>query len=166
MNKLYKAIWLVMLLPIFICCNDADDVETIFTGKTWKLTLIAHDGESKMANFWGTDSERMNESLRLLGERNTFTIRFEGVAEGDNIQGQISGITITSAFSGGWNANGKNNNFHATITTGNSDGDTLADKFLTGLENATSYDGDSRNLYIIYKEGNATYRMFFHVSSN
>ena len=165
MRKIYYIICIIAMLPLFSGCNDADDVETIFTGKTWKLTLIAHDGSNQMANFWGTDTEKMNKSLQILYERSaSFTIRFEGVTSGDDIKGQLSGTTVNTPFSGSWSANGRNRDFNATVT-GSDDGDILARNFINGLENATSYDGDSKNLYLIYKEGSATFRMFFHVAS-
>ena len=164
MKKIYKIICMLALLPLFAGCNDTDDVEAIFTGKTWKLTLIAHDDSGEWVDFWGGDREQRENSLKKLNMGNTFTIRFEGATKGDAIQGQVSGQTVNSQFNGSWSANGKSNKFKASVN-GNNDGDILALNFLKGINNATLYEGDNRNLYLLYKEGSATYRMFFHVTN-
>lgn len=158
MKVLYKIVCLVMFLPLFAGCNDTDDVAAIFTGKTWKLTFIAREGETRMYEpFWGSSKE---ETIKKLGLTNTYTIKFEGIVEGNDIQGKISGTTVTSSLSGTWSANAKNNGFNATVN-GQSDGDTLAQQFLEGLNSAASYQGDANNLYLIYKNKIGTFRMFF-----
>ena len=61
---------------------------------------------------------------------------------------------------------GKNNKFEATVE-GNNGGDALAKNFLEGLNNATSYEGDENNLYLLYKpqSNTQTFRMVFRVVS-
>ena len=75
-------------------------------------------------------------------------------------------ITTTGNFEGTWSANGKNNKFEATVE-GNNGGDALAKNFLEGLNNATSYEGDENNLYLLYKpqSNTQTFRMVFRVVS-
>lgn len=90
--------------------------------------------------------------------------------DGDVINGNIKGTVIaTSTFEGKWNANAKNNSFKATVTTAGSYGDDkLAKNFIEGLNAATSYEGDSNNLYLLYKpaSGKQTFRMVFRVVSS
>jgi len=59
--------------------------------------------------------------------------------------------------------------FDATVTTAGSYGDDkLAKNFIEGLNAATSYEGDSNNLYLLYKpaSGKQTFRMVFRVVSS
>lgn len=90
--------------------------------------------------------------------------------DGDVINGNIKGTVIaTSTFEGKWNANAKNNSFKATVTTAGSYGDDkLAKNFIEGLNAATSYEGDSNNLYLLYKpaSGKQTFRMVSRVVSS
>lgn len=158
---LYKRImWLLLLLPFFAGCNNSDDVAAIFTGKTWKLNYIAIDGEHTMYPFWKNEAEK-REIYNRLQMAGTYTIRFEGAVEDDLISGSFNGKVITSVLKGSFSANGKNNEFHASVSAGNNDGDVLATQFLEGLKSATSYEGDINNLYLLYKSGQRTFRMFF-----
>lgn len=167
-KMIYNTLWLLLLLPLFSGCNDSDDVAAIFTGKTWKLNYITVDGQHEMFGFWENATQKDN-SIRELNKNGTYNIVFEGAVEGDIIKGNIRGsITTSSTIEGTWSANAKNNDFQATVTsTGNNGGDTLAKEFFDGLNNATSYEGDKNNLYILYKpKANAqTFRMVFRVVS-
>lgn len=160
MKTIYKIIGLFVLLHFLAGCNDSDDVAAIFTGRVWKLTMISRDGEGKMCDFWGGDDAKRKESIRKLQSGGTFTISFDGSVEGDRIQGAASGTTITQPLSGQWSADGKSREFRAGIA-GNDEGDALARNFLEGVNSATQYDGDSRNLYLIYEKQGIRYRMFF-----
>ena len=50
----------------------------------------------------------------------------------------------------------------------NAPNDQLAKNFIEGLNAATSYEGDSNNLYLLYKpaSGKQTFRMVFRVVSS
>lgn len=165
-KSIWKLVGLLLLLPLFAGCNDTDDVAAIFTGKTWKLNYITVDGGHEMFAFWENELEK-KAILAELNQPGTYRLVFDGIAEDDVINGNIKGsVTTTSSLEGRWNANGKNNNFHASITTTGSYGsDKLAKNFLEGLKTATSYEGDNNNLYLLYKpaSGNQTFRMVFRV---
>ena len=166
-KSIYKIIGLLLLLPLFSGCNDSDDVAAIFTGKTWKLNYITVDGSHEMFDFWG-DKLKEEASIKELNKNGTYNVVFEGVAKGDLINGKIRGNVIASyPLAGTWSANGKNNNFNANVT-GNDGGDRLAKNFLEGLNNATSYEGDNKNLYLLYKPNGSqqTFRMVFRVVNN
>lgn len=161
-----KLVGLLLLLPLFAGCNDTDDVAAIFTGKTWKLNYITEDGKHDMFDFWGGNKADRDKSMNELNNnKGTYNINFEGVAEGDIISGTLKGNLIRSiALDGRWSANGKNNEFQASVSAANDGGDALAKNFLEGLNTATSYEGDTNgNLFLIYQSGQRTFRMVFRV---
>ncbi|MBD3591421.1 DUF4847 family protein [Bacteroides sp. GM023] len=164
-KNIFQIVGLLLLLPLFSACNDSDDVASIFTGKTWKLNYITVDGQHEMFSFWENKIEE-NKSIEELNKNGTYNVIFEGVAEGDLISGKIRGTVVASySLAGTWSANGKNNDFNANITEGNDGGDKLAKNFIEGLRNATSYEGDDKNLYLLYKpkDSKQTFRMVFRV---
>ena len=167
MRNISKILGLLLLLPLFTGCNDSDDVAAIFTGKTWKLNYITVDGGHDMFPFWEKEKQK-TKIYDELNKNGTYNVIFEGTVEGDIIKGNIKGtiITTTGNFEGTWSANGKNNKFEATVE-GNNGGDALAKNILEGLNNATSYEGDENNLYLLYKpqSNTQTFRMVFRVVS-
>ena len=42
--KYIGILFAIMLIPALSGCNDTDDVQKIFTGKTWKMTYITKKG--------------------------------------------------------------------------------------------------------------------------
>ena len=163
-RSIFQIVGLLLLLPLFSGSNDSDDVAAIFTGKTWKLNYITVDGGHEMFGFWENE-EQEKASIKELNKNGTYNIVFDGTVDGDVINGNIKGTVIaTSTF-----ANAKNNSFKATVTTAGSYGDDkLAKNFIEGLNAATSYEGDSNNLYLLYKpaSGKQTFRMVFRVVSS
>lgn len=156
---------LIILLPFVSGCNDSDDLDSIFTGKTWKLTYITIKDKNVMVNFWGSDSGARTKSLEALRASGNFTIKFSGTTTGDIIRGKLNGKAIKSEFNGDWSANGKTNQFGSTIGNTSED-DILARKFMEGLKTADSYSGDERNLFIYYTPEDANGQIFslvFHV---
>lgn len=151
---------LVLLLTTLSGCNDTDDVQRIFTGKTWKLTYITAKNEHQPYNFWGNDAAARTASLELSRGENNFLINFGGITTDDIIKGNISG-TVTAPFEGTWSANAKSQDFKAVVK-GGSEKDILAQKFLEILNKATSYSGDESNLYLYYENMS----MVFHVKSD
>lgn len=159
-----RILGVLLLLPFFVGCNDSDDVAAIFTGKTWKLNYITVDGGHEMFPFWDNEDQK-RKIYEELNKPGNYRIGFDGIAEGDVIQGNVQGSLIShKSFSGTWSANGKNNKFNAAVT-GSDGGDRLAKNFLEGLNSATSYEGDENNLYLLYKSklNNQTFRMVFYV---
>ena len=60
---------------------------------------------------------------------------------------------ITATVNGQWNANGENHEMQTSNTkVSSSEKDKLAQAFITGLQNATRYEGDNSNLYIYYED--------------
>lgn len=167
-RSIFQIVGLLLLLPLFSGCNDSDDVAAIFTGKTWKLNYITVDGGHEMFGFWENE-EQEKASIKELNKNGTYNIVFDGTVDGDVINGNIKGTVIaTSTFEGKWNANAKNNSFKATVPLQVVMADKLAKNFIEGLNAATSYEGDSNNLYLLYKpaSGKQTFRMVFRVVSS
>lgn len=162
---IHKILGVLLLLPLLSGCNDTDDVAGIFTGKTWKLTYITVKNDNRMVDFWGADDKARKTSMDLLEKTGTYTLVFNGAVEDNTIKGNLSGTLATATITGAWSANGDDNKFHAAAEAGN-EKDILAKKFMEGLNSATSYSGDDRNLYLYYKlsGGQQTFAMVFHVA--
>ena len=116
------------------------------------------------------DTSRQTKNLNKLLIRILLHLQvefstFNGMEESNIITGTLSGTVITSTFTGSWSANGKDNQFNASIQGGNESSDILAKNFIEGLNNATSYGGDERNLYLYYKPSGSqqTLSLVFHV---
>ena len=159
-RSIFQIVGLLLLLPLFSGCNDSDDLQGIFTGKTWKLTYInLKDKGGGMNGF----SEK---SIKILNEnQESYTITFTGTEEDNRISnGAVKGRIITADLTGTWSANGKNNEFHASVTNVN-ENDDLAKEFIKGLNNASSYIGDDNGLFLYYNPAGSqqTYVLAFHV---
>lgn len=74
---------LTLVIPFLSGCNDTDDVQKIFTGKTWKMTYITKKNEHSWYKF--TDvSEAIYKSYDPINGTKAFKIAFTGSTE-DNI---------------------------------------------------------------------------------
>ena len=154
---------LLLLLPLLGGCDEEDDVLEIFTGKTWKLTYIALEGQHQMFDFWNDDAAA-KRSMELLEQGSTFTIEFNGGETADYVGGEFEALAVNRSITGNWAANGASRDLRMTdLHTAGNDTDLLARAFLTGLENAIRYSGDSQNLYIYYEDGQTTKYMAFHI---
>lgn len=148
-EKLFALLAVILLLA---GCNNEDDVLEIFTGKTWKLTYISSENSYTQYNFWSSDQES-EQSFSALAQSGTFTVTFEGADLNGTIGGSFNAKAITATINGQWSANGESHKMQTTDTTVSySEKDKLALAFITGLQNATRYEGDSSNLYIYYED--------------
>lgn len=161
---------LVLLLPLLSGCNDTDDVQKIFTGKTWKLSVIKFAGSDKECkDYWVNANGSFNQTLfeqsnKILMEANTFTLTFSGATKEDEISGKANGKAFLIDISEvSWKANAVNNDFSIAVKAAN-DKDVLGTAFLRALANATSYSGDDNNLYIYFTEGQQSKYLAFHVA--
>ena len=159
-RSIFQIVGLLLLLPLFSGCNDSDDVQGIFTGKTWKLTYIDLKDKGGWMNGFS------EKSIKILSEnQESYTITFTGTEEDNRISnGAVKGKIITADLTGTWSANGKNNEFHASVTNVN-ENDDLAKEFIKGLNNASSYIGDDNGLFLYYNPAGSqqTYVLAFHV---
>lgn len=159
-RSIFQIVGLLLLLPLFSGCNDSDDLQGIFTGKTWKLTYI------NLKDKGGWKNGFSEKSIKILNEnQESYTITFTGTEEDNRISnGAVKGRIITADLTGTWSANGKNNEFHASVTNVN-ENDDLAKEFIKGLNNASSYIGDDNGLFLYYNPAGSqqTYVLAFHV---
>ena len=159
-RSIFQIVGLLLLLPLFSGCNDSDDLQGIFTGKTWKLTYINLKDKGGWMN--GFSEKR----IKIWNEnQESYTITFTETEEDNRISnGAVKGRIITAELTGTWSANGKNNEFHASVTNVN-ENDDLAKEFIKGLNNASSYIGDDNGLFLYYNPAGSqqTYVLAFHV---
>ena len=103
-------IWGVLLmLPLLLSsCNDTDDVQSIFTKRTWEFNYIAQKGKDGILKSYAfSNVTQANYNAYATGER-TFKIDFEGTTTDNIIAGTFTGYgSIT--MDGTWQADGKSN---------------------------------------------------------
>lgn len=164
MKKKLTYLLLLLLLPLLGGCDTEDNVLEIFTGKTWKLTYIALEGQHQMFDFWNEDTDAARRSLQLLEQGSTFIIEFNGSETADYVGGDFEAQAVNRSITGNWAANGASRELSLNnLRTSGNDSDVLAQAFLTGLQNAVRYSGDSQYLYIYYEDGQTTKCMAFHI---
>ena len=164
MKKKLTYLLLLLLLPLLGGCDTEDNVVEIFTGKTWKLTYIALEGQHQMFDFWNEDTDAAQRSLQLLEQGSTFIIEFNGSETADYVGGDFEAQAVNRSITGNWAANGASRELSLNnLRTSGNDSDILAQAFLTGLQNAVRYSGDSQYLYIYYEDGQTTKCMAFHI---
>ncbi len=128
----------IALLAILIltACNNKDDIEEIFTEKTWKLAFIQDGAE------------------RIVREKE-YTLKFNKAS-----------FTFTdpqkATISGSWSADGGTRQFicNNITTSGNIQGDQVTQKAREILQKAKAYIGDAKSLQIIEEPGNK-YMQFY-----
>lgn len=154
---------LLLLLPFTLGgCSDDDDVLEIFTGKTWKLSYISAEGNHKWIDLWGSNDDAYQNSMKLLEAEGTFTLGFAGSETLESgAGGTLTGQGVNVKINGTWQADGESRKLTLTLQTSGSDSDVLGKAYLSGLKNAFRYEGDSKNLFIYYKEGQVTRFMGF-----
>lgn len=159
-------LFILFFIPFLSACNSSDDVEKIFTGKTWKLTGIWEEKKPEIADIWTNEAQK-NASLKLLKGENNFIVTFDGSEDKNIINGNFNGKGASSSFEGKWRANGENNEFiTSNFRQTGSESDILAKVYIEGLKNATSYSGDTNNLYLYFIHENKTIRLAFSVKNN
>ena len=154
--KKIKGVWgVVLMLPLlFGSCNNTDDVQSIFTGRTWRLSYIAQKGKNGMLDpyrFSDVTQTNYNAWDASTGDR-SFRIDFDGTTTDNVIAGTFDGfgsVTMTGTFQ----ADGKNNEFLSRVTKSSQSvsSDNYAKKIIEGMKNANSYTGDNNNLYIYFE---------------
>lgn len=146
-----------LLIPFLMGCNDTDDVQKIFTGKIWKMTNITRGkkDQGKWFSFPGVTKEDYESYNPTIGTR-AFRISFEGSTLDDIISGKFNSVSPSSvAINGTWNANARNNDFHADIEkSSSSSGDALGKYIIEAMQKATTYEGDEYNLFLYFEYNN------------
>ncbi len=151
---------MLILIPTFSGCNNEDDIERIFTGKTWKMSRLTIEGKEKEqfgAIVWDSEAA-YNRSIELFKTKDNFTVTFEGT----EVNGEFSSTKVTvngakvKKATGTWSANGKNNTIGLNLNITASETDPLAKEFIKGMQNVFKYEGDENQITLYYKEGQTT----------
>ena len=142
---------------MYLCIEGESTYEEtvidIFTGKTWYMTYMAVEGQNKMYDFWKGDQEAREKSFKTIAGDN-YTLVFEGAEVNGTAGGIFTGKATSASVNGDWNVNGDNRELKITVKSADVDTDKYLGKaFMDGLKSAFRYGGDSKNLYIYYKEG-------------
>lgn len=145
--------WLMVLLLPFLLgsCNDSDDVQKIFTGKTWRMTYIVKKNEYSWYKFPGVDEKILDSYNPLTGTR-YFKVEFTGSTENDIISGDFVGSGAV-VMNGTWQANGVDNTFSTRVKSSSvkDSKDTLGKFIIEAMTKATLYTGDEHNLYLYFE---------------
>ena len=158
---LYNLLIAFSMVLMLTGCSNKDDVISIFTGKTWKLTYISEKGKNMMYNFWGNDDTAYQSSMNALKSSSNFIIVFEGIDLNGVTGGSFNAYATSTSVSGQWSADGSSNKLTISNFSAGTDADVVGKAFVYGLENAQSYSGDENNLFIYYTEGQRTFFLAF-----
>lgn len=151
-------------LSLFCSCNNADDVQQIFTGKTWRLTYITKANGHAWYKFPDVTTANYESYDPINGTR-AFYITFSGSTSNDVINGTFAG-TGSVNINGKWEADGKSNRLLMNVggvSVVDPTNDHLGNRIAEGLKKVTSYGGNTQNLYLYYKldETNETLCLVF-----
>ncbi|MCD8293071.1 MAG: DUF4847 domain-containing protein [Prevotellaceae bacterium] len=149
---------LALLLPLLGGCNNSDDVELIFNGKSWKLARLTDDGSADAFydGLWSTDAQRQS-SIEALSQSGYFTVQTTCTNEDGTLTGTLSAHAITGSISNAVltvDASTRKLSIDGTIS--GSESDPLGIAFLEGLQGVYKYEGDTHNLTLYYKNGSKT----------
>lgn len=146
-----RCLGMIAMLVLLAGCNDEDDVMSIFTGRTWKLSFISAENSIVQYDFWNGDNAKREQSMKGLAQESSYQLDFEGVEQNGTAGGSFKGQALTATVEGKWNANASNGELTLTdVKTGRNETDALAAAFVLGLKNAYKYEGDENNLFIYY----------------
>ncbi|MBO4984673.1 MAG: DUF4847 family protein [Bacteroides sp.] len=163
-SKRITYLLLLLIIPLFTACDNEDDLVTIFTGKTWKLSRLTTPGSVAQfpQDFWQTE-EAYNSSMQAFQGEKNYTLNFEGVELNGELSGtSVSGKGIKATLSGYWTANGKDNSFSiSNIRINTTESDPLAKVYIAGLQTAYKYEGDANSLVLYFKYNNKDMIMGF-----
>jgi len=135
--------------------------------------LIAIIGDIREALIAGTNADNTIVTIASTIDKSTpnkegaYTIKFEGETTDNVISGKFSGTLLSHSYTGTWSANGESNAFSASVKGSENDPLGFSNKFVEGLNRATSYKGNYDNLFIYYKdEGGRELCLVFHVDKD
>ena len=107
------------------------------------------------------------KTKNYINKEGAYTIKFEGETTDNVISGKFSGTLLSHSYTGTWSANGESNAFSASVKGSENDPLGFSNKFVEGLNRATSYKGNYDNLFIYYKdEGGRELCLVFHVDKD
>jgi len=159
--------WLLLVCTILTCstalisCNDEDDIDAIFTGKTWYL------GNFYTTNNWKDENSR---NPYFSAEEKESAVQIINAEGKDRFFIQFANHTFTAkglrnTFSGTWDVDGKKNTLTFIITDGSvpPQSGVLADRisrlFYEGVQETSFYIGST--IYLkLFPTAKTTYLQF------
>jgi len=136
----YILFLLLVLIPVLIItsCENEDDIEAIFYGKSWKITGATINGTvlngEKLSQLYVSD-----DAYTIYFNDGTFSAAF---APGSNAKGT-------------WKANGKKQTFSVNVTSQSGiEASELSAQIFTIFRSATQYKGDVNILRILSDQHN------------
>ncbi len=152
-RKLLINISIILCVTAIYSCNNTDDIQAIFTEKTWKLTSISHKNGERSKDYWMNSQGEFDEEAFKKSMELSVTIDFSGKSEQDIIQGDFHSDAAGVPIDGNWKADASSRTFNTWSIKGGSPTDIYTKAFLDALKNSFRYQGDEYNLYIYFKEG-------------
>ena len=149
--KLKKLLYLLLICPFLMCCNDEDDIDEIFNSGTWNVANIFERADWNEYNDKGRPVYTKQEDIKLL---NNIKVIFEA-------DGTLKGKTPTGEFTGVWQADGKDRSISITQIKASGIQTSFSNKVIEYLRNARFYKGD-KNYLKIAPEDTKTYIQFGH----
>lgn len=150
--KLKSILYLLLLLPLLLGCNNEDDLEAIFQSGTWNV-----------ANLFTTTNWNDNNKYTALYSEGSDIEAFNKMALIFQADGTLTGtLTSGASFQGTWRADGgkRTMNISITRTTGNAN-ERLNKAVLDQLKEVRHYKGDSGMLQLA-TEGKNKYIQLTH----
>ena len=149
--KLKNLLYLLVICPFLISCNNEDDVEEIFQSGTWNVANFFERADWNEHNDKGRPVYTKKEDIKHL---NNIKVIFEE-------NGNLKGKTPTGEFNGVWQANGKDRSISITQIKTSGVQTSFSNKVIEYLGNARFYKGD-KNYLKIAPEDTKTYIQFGH----
>lgn len=147
LSKIRLIAFVFCTLFIFSGCNDEDNINAIFVGKTWYLgnfytTTNWKDDNNSKPVYRGDDSEG-RKAVDAINAHGTgrFSISFH--------ENTFTAIGLGNTFSGTWRADGKKNTISMVITEGSMPsptgdiGNKISRDFYTNITNVQFYRGNT-----------------------
>lgn len=149
---------MLTLFPALSSCNNEDDVEAIFNGKTWKLSRLTTKGSNApfYPGIWKNEDEE-KKSKNSLREEGNFTIVFNSVDVNGEVTGTADATGVTARIeNAALRIDGKEHTITINGRISGSESDPLAKAFLQGLGKVSSYEGDSNSLTLYFEDDKIT----------
>ena len=158
--KTLPYLFFISLLPLMGSCEQEDNLETIFLGKTWKLTGIYREKKDVQITTCGSEVtiECLEEFEKFKNTSGYFTLVFGSLE-------QLSGRAAAATFEGRSSINSKNREFDASVSPSLSETDAYSNEFITGINSAYKYWGDIRTLKLYYKVGTEKRYLLFRIGN-
>ncbi len=159
LGKIVSCLLLVCIFPLLGGCDQEDNVEAIFLGKTWKLTGIYRNSNDRQITPCSDGDEGCLEEFEEMKHTSGyFTLSF-------NSTERLSGRATNATFEGSCAIDGKSHAFSAALSISATDLQAYGNEYLTAINSAYKYWGDINTLKLYFKSGNDTRYLLFRIGN-